>query len=179
MKRFMIIFFSAALLAAAAYSVWQVMTFDDESSQIAGHPHYLNGKNILSMESYNSAGQAQPLKAQLTGDINIINFWASWCEPCNREMPELIDYFHNKPNHLQVIGMNIQDEQKKRDAFIDQYQPDYPMLTADDSVRKQYKINHLPTTLFVDDQGNVLKTYLGELNQQKLKQLIAQIEEGT
>ncbi|TDM12601.1 TlpA family protein disulfide reductase [Macrococcus lamae] len=178
MKRFIVVLLSAALLLTAGYSVWRVMTFDDQSTSVAGHPHYLNGRNIDQMKVVDKTGQSQVLSKLLTGDINIINFWASWCEPCNREMPELVNYYHQKPNHIQVIGMNIQDEHKNRDAFIKKYHADYPMLTADATVRKQYKINNLPTTLFVDNNGKVLKTYLGEMNEQKLNALIQQIEEG-
>ncbi|KAA1042458.1 TlpA family protein disulfide reductase [Macrococcus equipercicus] len=178
MKRFMIILLSAALLAAAGYSVWRVLTYDDQSNQVAGHPHYLNGKNITEMTAYDQHGKPQPLTELLTGDINIINFWASWCEPCNREMPALVNYNHDKPGHVTVIGMNLQDKELNRTAFIKKYHADYPILTADASVRKNYKINNLPTTIFVNSKGVVLKTYLGELNEEKVKVLIQQIEEG-
>lgn len=176
MKRPIIILLMSLLIIAAGYSIYRVLTVDDTETKVAGQQHFLLGKNILDMKVMKDRHDVQ-LKRYLTKDINIINFWASWCEPCNKEMPELVAYDDSRPNHVGLIGMNIKDKAEAGREFIKRYHADYTMLTAADSVMTKDKIYNIPTTLFVDQKGKVMKVYVGELNQEKIKQLVEQVEE--
>ncbi|GGB00220.1 TlpA family protein disulfide reductase [Macrococcus hajekii] len=177
MKRIVMLLLSGLFIILAAYSIWQVLGHDSARLKVSGQPHYVNGRDISGVEVQTLEGHPQLLKSELTGDINIINFWASWCEPCNKEMPELVHYNDIKPNHIKLIGLNVQDDQKNRQAFLKKYDVDYPVVVGSEQLLKQYKIYNIPTTIFVDKEGRVLTTYMGELNQEKLEKLIEQVEE--
>lgn len=166
-------------LALAGYSIYQVMQFNENSvddAQVTTHNHPINNQNISRINVSDMQSYTLSLKSQLKHDINIINFWASWCGPCNEEMPELVQFDKEKPNHVGLIGMNVQDNEKNRQAFIEKYDAAYPMLILDEAQMKQYKINNIPTTIFVDKNGKVLKTYIGELNRKKLDIILTQLK---
>lgn len=176
MKRILLALLSGIFIFAAAYSVWRVVNYDQTTAKVSGQPHYMNGKQLDQIQFTLLNGQKISLKKYLTGDINIINFWASWCEPCNKEMPELVQFNKDKPGHINIIGANIQDSKGGRKEFIKKYNADYTMLIADNKAVKKNKIYNIPTTFFVDRNGKVLKTYSGQIDEQKIKTLIQQIE---
>lgn len=179
MKRLITILLAAIFVALATYSIYTVIQFNksnEEPGNIVTHNHPLNERQIGDVAVTSLHGQKKEIASILKHDITIINIWASWCDPCKKEMPELVTYGKEKPNHVGLIGFNVQDNPEKRDAFIDKYEPTYPMYTLDEATMKRYKIYNIPTTIFVDKQGKVLKTYVGELDQQKLEKIIRQIQ---
>ncbi|WP_420494238.1 TlpA disulfide reductase family protein [Macrococcus psychrotolerans] len=179
MRRLITILLAAIFVALATYSIYTVIQFNkgnEEPGNIVTHNHPLNNKQIGDIAVTDMNGQKKEIASLLKHDITIINVWASWCEPCKKEMPELVTYGKEKPNHVGLIGFNVQDKIEKRDAFINNYKPTYPMYTLDEASMKRYKIYNIPTTVFVDKQGKVLKTYVGELNQQKIEEIIMQIQ---
>ncbi|TDM26954.1 TlpA family protein disulfide reductase [Macrococcoides caseolyticum] len=179
MKRLITMLLATIFVALASYSIYTVIQFNrsnEEPANIVTHNHPLNNKRINKMSVTNMKGQKKEVASLLKHDITIINMWASWCEPCKKEMPEFVTYGKEMPNHVGLIGFNVQDNPENRDAFIDKYQPTYPMYILDEATMKRYKIYNIPTTIFVDKQGKVLKTYVGELNQQKIEEIIRQIQ---
>lgn len=167
-------------LSLAGYSIYQVTQFnakDNAGDNTATHHHPINDQNISQLEVTDLKNQKSTLKTYLKHDINIINIWASWCGPCNEEMPELVQFDAEKPNHIGLIGMNVQDKPDKRDAFIKRYNADYPMIMLDEALMKKYKIYNVPTTLFINKDGKVVKTYVGQLNRKKLETILQNINE--
>ncbi|MCU7556312.1 TlpA disulfide reductase family protein [Macrococcus capreoli] len=166
-------------LLLAGYSIYQVTQFNqtpDDNQPVETHQHPINNQNIGDVTIENLKGEKLKLKTQLKHDITVINVWASWCGPCNEEMPELVKFDQEKPNHIGLLGMNVQDEPHKRDAFIQKYHAQYPMIMLDEKQMKQYKIYNIPTTLFVNKEGKVLKTYVGELNSSKLNIILKEFK---
>lgn len=102
------------------------------------------------------------------GKVLIINFWATWCPPCRREMPMFIklqQQFADKG--LQFIGVAIDDPGKVQD-FIDSMMVNYPMLVGSQDaidVAKAYgnRFGALPYTVIVDRNGIIRLTQRGEL----------------
>jgi len=96
------------------------------------------------------------------GGITLVNFWATWCEPCREEMPvlqELQDKYAD--DGLRVIGMNAEaiapDEVRK---FLEDLKISYPIRTP----HKRFKwdgIGILPTSFLVDGKGTILRRYVG------------------
>lgn len=178
MKHMITIILTIIFLGLAAYSIYAVFQFNANStSQSTGyvttHHHPINNKNISSLTVTDLSNNTFPLKKVLKHDINVINIWASWCGPCNAEMPELVAFDHEKPNHIGLIGMNVSDKKNKREAFIKKYNAKYPIIILDQQQMKKNKIINIPTTLFVDKRGKVMKTYVGELNREKLTAILS------
>lgn len=107
--------------------------------------------------------------SEWTGRVRVINFWATWCEPCIREVPGLVDLQGRYGEAgLQVIGIALQEPAEVA-GFIDQYGVNYPILTGDDEVimiAESYgnTAGVVPYTVILDRQGMIRYLRHGELD---------------
>ena len=95
--------------------------------------------------------------SEMTGNVVLINFWASWCGPCREEMP-LLNALHNKyePLGFTVLGVNVEEDVKGARGFLKNFPVDFPvLLDSNNKVSKQFKIVAMPTTVVVDRDGNM------------------------
>ena len=95
--------------------------------------------------------------SEMTGNVVLINFWASWCGPCRQEMPLLND-LHNKyePLGFTVLGVNVEEQSDAARGFINDYPVDFPVLLDNkNQVSKLYNVVAMPTTVVVDRDGNL------------------------
>jgi len=123
-----------------------------------------------------SAGKQRSI-SEWQGKIQIINFWATWCPPCLKEIPEFIKLqAEYKDKNVQFIGIAIEDQ-----AAVEQYlkttQVNYPMLIAGDegiSLSQQLGniVNAVPFTLIVNQQGQIIHRQPGELSNEKIIEII-------
>ena len=111
------------------------------------------------------------------GQVWLVNFWATWCEPCRTEMPMLNELHHEfSPEGFKVVGIAMDDVQQARD-FIDRLGLTYPALVGmadvmDTGRRYGNSAGMLPYSVLVDRKGKVRWTRLGELSrEQVLEQL--------
>jgi len=109
-------------------------------------------------------GQTHDL-AQLKGKVVLINFWATWCPPCRREMPSmerLSQAFKGKP--LVVLAVDVGEDADTIDTFTSQLDtpPTFPILLDTRSRTMQaWKVAGLPTTFLVDKQGRIVASAIG------------------
>ena len=107
--------------------------------------------------------------SELRGQPVILNFWATWCPPCVREMP-LLQKLYDEGN-IPVIGINLQEDKKTIEAFIKKLNVTFPIvLNKDGSAEAMYNILLKPTTYFIDKNGIVVDKKYGELSREDLKQ---------
>jgi thiol-disulfide isomerase/thioredoxin len=95
--------------------------------------------------------------AQFKGQVVMINFWASWCVPCRKEMP-LLDtiYKKYKPLGFTLISVNVEPDQKDAEGFLKQTPVSFPVLfDAKSQVSGLYNVQVMPTSVFIDRKGNV------------------------
>ncbi len=97
--------------------------------------------------------------ADLRGKVVLLNFWATWCPPCRREMPSM-ERLYQKFNgeHFTVIAVNQMEDGDHVFAFTGQLDvdPTFPILFDKDSkVSSSYRVNGLPTSFLIDKQGNI------------------------
>jgi thiol-disulfide isomerase/thioredoxin len=101
--------------------------------------------------------------SEMTGNVVLINFWASWCGPCREEMP-LLNSLHKKYEALgfTVLGVNVEEDTRKARDFLKDFPVDFPvLLDKENRVSKQYKVIAMPTTVLVDRDGNVRYLHKG------------------
>ena len=102
------------------------------------------------------------------GNVIVLNFWATWCPPCQKETPLFVDLQEEYGNKgVQFIGVAIDDPEKVVD-FVDTYGVNYPMLVgAEDAITiaKQYgnRFGSLPYTVVINRQGKISHIQYGEL----------------
>jgi cytochrome c biogenesis protein CcmG, thiol:disulfide interchange protein DsbE len=100
--------------------------------------------------------------AKLRGAPAAINFWASWCTPCRREMPELEQLHRSRQGRWHIVGVNWNDRQSSARAFIRDYNATFPNLRdPDGSIGRSYGIIGLPTTVILDSKGRVAELLAG------------------
>jgi len=95
--------------------------------------------------------------SQFKGQVVMINFWASWCVPCRKEMPLLENIYKKyKPLGFTLIGVNVEPDQKDAESFLKQTPVSFPVLfDAKSKVSGLYNVQGMPTTVFIDRKGNV------------------------
>jgi len=103
--------------------------------------------------------------ATLRGKVVYLNFFATWCPPCNEEAPT-IDALAKKygPSGLRVVGVDVLENVHKAAAFRAAHQLVYPVVVDTGTLRDQYDVNGLPVHVFIDRGGVVRKIVVGELS---------------
>lgn len=109
------------------------------------------------------------------GRVVLVNYWATWCGPCQLEMPTLEKYYAMyKGQGLVVLGVNTGDALADVQAFVDSRKLSFPILLDEDmKVSDVYRVNSLPTTFIVDPQGNITQQQVGMLTETQLENYLA------
>lgn len=106
-------------------------------------------------------------RAQLSdyrGKVVLINFWATWCPPCVKEIPDLVELQTSYGDRgLVILGISLdRNPDRVLQPFIDKYKINYPILLDDGRVAKNYGgITGIPTTFLVDREGIIRNQYVG------------------
>jgi len=124
-------------------------------------------------------GEPQPI-SRWRGQILVVNFWATWCPPCVKEIPELIRVQQRLgPEGVQVIGIAIDDRTRVL-GFAAQFGINYPVLiAAKEGITLARdagnRLGALPFTVIIDREGRTAKVELGVLDEAKLTAIVRQI----
>lgn len=110
------------------------------------------------------------------GKVLVLNFWATWCPPCLKEMPEFQE-LQNKYSDkgLQVIGIALDDAEPVKE-FLASNKITYPILLGEDQGTKIAHdlgniVNTVPFTVVVNKQGMVVKSHMGTLTREELQKI--------
>jgi thiol-disulfide isomerase/thioredoxin len=97
------------------------------------------------------------------GKIVIVDFWATWCPPCRRGIPDLIEIQKEYGKDVVVIGISVDTDTKVDVAsFIKQMRINYPIAYADAGVAQSYGgVESIPTSFIIDKDGNVVDKHIG------------------
>jgi thiol-disulfide isomerase/thioredoxin len=109
-------------------------------------------------------GRAHDL-AQLRGRVVLVNFWASWCPPCVREMPSmqrLKDKLAGRP--FTILAVNMAEPDKDVRAFLSKLKVDFPVpMDRDGAALKSWKVYVYPTSFVLDAEGHIRLGVFGEV----------------
>ena len=113
--------------------------------------------------------------SELHGQVVVLNFWASWCPPCRREMPAFEDaWLDSRDDGVVFVGLATGDIEADARAFAAQVGVTYPLgLDLDGAVADEYLVRVMPTTYFIDREGLVQRKLSGYVNLGVLKVFIA------
>lgn len=121
--------------------------------------------------------QLQPV-SRWDGKVLVLNFWATWCPPCVREVPMLVELQSELgAKGLQIVGIAVDKRDLARD-FVQQAQVNYPILYGVQSALEVSQLygndaGTLPHTAIIDRQGRVRHIVRGELERGQLESLLA------
>ncbi|HEY8347316.1 MAG TPA: redoxin domain-containing protein [Symbiobacteriaceae bacterium] len=104
--------------------------------------------------------------ANLEGKPLILNFWATWCGPCRREMPALADVYRRyRDQGLELFAINVGESPVAVEQFLRQVGVEVPvLLDRDDQAQEAYRILPLPTTFFIDRSGIIRAIYTQQMS---------------
>lgn len=109
--------------------------------------------------------------SDLKGKAVIVNFWASWCVPCRKEMPDFqAVYDRYKEQGLTVLGVNAGESKVAVADFRAKVGVNFPMLLdQEEAAQTAYKIMPLPATFFVDRNGTIRAIYQYQMSQAQIE----------
>lgn len=106
----------------------------------------------------------------LHGKAVYLNFFASWCPPCNEEAPDVNSLQEEYgARGLQVVGVDVLENSAKAASFVTQHHLHYPAIVDAGTLRDAYNINGLPVHVFIDRNGVVRKIAVGELSRAEME----------
>lgn len=106
----------------------------------------------------------------------VLNFWATWCGPCQRELPTLQAAAERYGDRVLIIGVDQGEPPETVQRYVDQLGLTFPIpMDAEFAVSDLYNVRGLPTTFFIDPQGVIRQMWLGEMNSITLAEGVAEI----
>ena len=106
------------------------------------------------------------------GRVTVVNFWATTCAPCVREMP-LLSSLHDEQDGAFVVGVNYREGEAIAREFARELDVAYPSVRdADGSLAHRFGVPFLPTTFVVDGDGQMRFKVMGEIDRETLERLV-------
>ncbi len=163
----------ALLAIGGVLAVWVLLL--DPTDTMTGASGDLPNPTLQLFDPFE--GRTELQLADLQGRPVVLNFWGTWCPPCRAEMPHFESvWIKRKDEGLVVLGINSLDQEQAARDFLQQVGVTYPI--ADDAsgeLTLMFEVRGFPATYFIDRSGNLQRTWVGPLNEEKLDELAAEI----
>nr|WP_106784627.1 TlpA disulfide reductase family protein [Lysinibacillus timonensis] len=152
-----------------------------------GHSHVINHTEVVEVQEKAPQFITKTLDGQTVklsdflGKKVIINFWATWCPPCQEEIPELQKFYETsaQKHNVVLLGLNITSEDLGIDVihdFREYYGITYPILLDETGeITESYDIITIPTTYIIDEEGKLEKQITGPLTDAMLNELLTEM----
>lgn len=167
----------AGLSAAAAlgYLSYRLVTSGPAESPAASSADAVLADDLPEFSLNDLAGEPTSIR-QWSGRPMLINFWATWCAPCLREIP-LLKSFHDEQPSIQVVGIAV-DRLEPVLEFAEEVDFNYPVLVGEAEAMNAaaafgVKVFALPFTVFASAEGAILGIRTGEIHPEHLENLAA------
>lgn len=117
------------------------------------------------------------LSNELNGKIVLLNFWATWCPPCKKEMPAFVKLQEKYKDRFVVVGVLMEKDKnpKELQEFLDQYKINFPITVSDENFRFAKDIGNVqrfPESFLFSKEGMFYKKFIGEVDQLVLESYI-------
>jgi len=163
---------AAAVVGAVAFALWTGQSIPDPIGRGSVAPAFMLPER---------PGPGEIELASLRGQVALVNFWATWCAPCEQEMPAM-QRLHEAlgPEGLRLLAVSVDDSSDAVDRFRERLGLSFPILwDPERRVADEYQAHRFPETLLIDRDGIVVERYIGPrewdapLYQARLRRLLA------
>ncbi len=133
-------------------------------------------KSSLSLKSLTSK-DLQEIISSNSGKVVLVNFFATWCPPCRKEVPELIELYKNyRGKNVEFIGIGIDEGGAEVIVpFAEKVNINYPLYLTSQELTTAYKIDAIPATFIFDKKGKLVQSINGYVEGQELAKIIAML----
>ncbi|MEK6575853.1 MAG: TlpA disulfide reductase family protein [Chloroflexota bacterium] len=124
-----------------------------------------------------SLGGGKAALSEHRGHRVLLNFFASWCEPCRAEMPGVQAQAEKHARHdWVVLGVDVMETPEAARAFRDEFDLTFPILLDDLGwVTRTYQVTGTPTSLFIDREGVIAERRLGYMDEAEIAEIIESV----
>ena len=166
-----------AAIAAAAVGIAVIVALGVTGAGAGSHAPATPAKNFT-LAALGHPGQQISLRS-LAGRPVIVNFFASWCTPCQKETPLLAAFYRTTHGRVRLIGIDVNDQASSALAFMRKSGVTYPVAAepASDTTVIAYDLPGLPATFFLDAHHRIVKRVFGAVTQAELTAGTALINE--
>lgn len=113
------------------------------------------------------------LNAAKEKKVLVLNFWATWCPPCQEEMPELEQFYKKYGNKVKFVAIDVQESPETINQFFKDNGYTYPTYTdLTGNISQIFNITGIPTTIVIDTEGTIIKRITGGTSFNELESLI-------
>ena len=115
--------------------------------------------------------------ADYKGKVAVVDFWATWCKPCVKSMPEMMK-LHEKygAKGFTVIGVSIdEDGAKSVRPFLEKRKITYPIVLDGSKAWKAWGVRAIPAVFLVDKEGNIVRQWTGNADKKELERAIEEL----
>jgi len=117
--------------------------------------------------------------SQLRGSVVLINFWATWCQPCRLEMPSIQDQYVQYKPELIVLAVNLSEPFDVVNEYVNSLNISFDvLLDPDGSIPKLYNVRGYPTSFFIDSKGIIRIIHIGYMTESQLENYLSQVGVG-
>ncbi len=160
------------VLSAAGVAMWggtsRQMASGQVTSEQVGRPRVGEPAPDFTLDLLDGSTLAL---ADLSGEIAVINFWATWCAPCEDELPDLQTVWDQyRDQDVAFVGIAIQEEKDEVQQMLSRLDITYPQgLDPTQGIALSYGITGVPETFVVDAEGSVAYVYIGPVGAEELR----------
>ena len=94
-----------------------------------------------------------------------LNFWATWCPPCQEEMPDIQQLYENNQKNVAIVAVNIGESKAKAASYMMENQLDFRVLIDQNrKIAQEYMVRGIPTSYFLNEDGVIIEKHTGALS---------------
>ena len=111
------------------------------------------------------------------GKYLVINFWATWCTPCLKEIPAFVKFYEENSDHVEILGLDFEPvDLEIINDYVGRFSINYPIVLYNEDNDSEYsnfgEIIGMPTTQIYSPAGELLHTFMGEITINDLSEFI-------
>jgi thiol-disulfide isomerase/thioredoxin len=175
------ILITAGVIALLAIMVWADHKFPAVERPTANESATPTDAPTIALKDLNDQDVTL---AQYKGKVVLVNFWATWCEPCKVEIPWMIEFQQKySPRGFTILGVSMDEDGKKAvQPFLDKERFDvggqkvamnYPIVFGNDSIAEKFGgVMGLPTSMLFTRDGKKIRTIVGLVNHDDISKVI-------
>ena len=149
-------------------------TASAQSAQEQGKGSGLRGEAAPTFVLKDLAGKDVAIEAK--GKPYIINFWATWCPPCQAEIPDLAAFHAAHKDTVDFYAVNLQEDAAAVQKFMTERKADLPVvLDVKGTAATLYGVRAIPTTVVVDKEGKVVYRKTGGVTKEELEDVVSKL----